>query len=356
MSFRSILMVVSLALSVAIGMALRGAGGGGGADAGSGASRGARKIKIGLSLDTLKEARWQSDRDAFIARAKSLGADIDVQSANSDDSVQIQNITGLLSSGVDVLVVVAHNGEAMAKAVELGHAQGIPVIAYDRLIKSADLDLYVTFDNYKVGVLQSQFVLDQIPKVGHRPMRIVRILGSKADNNAVILKTAQDELLGPAIARGDIQMVQEDWAEDWKPEAAKRIMNAALTKAGHDIDLVLASNDGTAGGAIQALTEEGLAGKVIVTGQDAELVACQRIVQGTQAMTIYKPLVDLASRAAELAFALGQRRPVIATSATRFGNVEIPTVLLPVYITTRENMMTTVVKDGFHTEKEIYGK
>ncbi len=243
--------------SVAVGLALRTNGGSVSGPAGGGAAatrEGHARLKVGLSLDTLKEARWQSDRDIFVSRIKELGCDVEVQSANGDDTAQMQNCTSLLSSGAGVLVIAAHNGKAMARAVELAHAQNVPVIAYDRMIVDSDPDLCVTFDNVGVGRLQGQYVVDQLAALKHaKPMKLVRIYGAKTDNNAVLFKRGQDEALQPYIDRGDIRVVQEDWAEDWKPENAKRITNAAITNAGRDIDAILASNDGTAGGAIQAL-------------------------------------------------------------------------------------------------------
>jgi D-xylose transport system substrate-binding protein len=148
-------------------------------------------------------------------------------------------------------------------------------------------------------------------------------------------------------------VVHEDWAQDWRPENAKRITNSAITKAGQ-FDAILASNDGTAGGAIQALTEEGLAGKVLVTGQDAELAACQRIVGGTQSMTIYKPLSRLANQAAEVAVKLAKRQPIIAKAELDNGKVQVPSVLLDVISVTRENLDETVIADGFHKREAIY--
>ena len=149
-------------------------------------------------------------------------------------------------------------------------------------------------------------------------------------------------------------MVHEDWADDWKPENGKKITNAGINKAGHEIDGILVSNDGTAGGAIQALIEEGLAGKVLVTGQDADLAACQRIVAGTQSMTIYKPLKQLADTAAEYAVKMARRRPVVASSSTDNGQVSVPTVQVDVIAVTKDNMKDTVIKDGFHSEQEVY--
>jgi len=351
MSFKSFLVVASLAVSVLIALVL----GRGTATQGGGPASGPKIVKIGLSLDTLKEARWAKDRDSFLARAKELGAQVTVLSANSDDTRQVADVESLITSKVDVIVIVPHDGKAMAKGVEVAERAGIPVIAYDRIIVDSNLDLYMTFDNEHVGELQAKYILEKL-KDAPKPIKIVRIYGSKTDNNAALFKKGQDAALKDAIASGAVQVVHEDWADDWKPENAKRIMNAAITKHGHNIDAVLASNDGTAGGAIQALREEGLAGKIIVTGQDAELVAVQRIVGGEQSMSIYKPVQALAKRAAEVAVALATGKPVIAKDELDNGKRKVPTILLDVVTVTKDNVDATVVKDGFHTREEIYGK
>jgi D-xylose transport system substrate-binding protein len=356
MNIRNILMVASLALSVLIGLVVarggQASGSSGGASTASGGGYGSTPI-IGLSLDTLKEARWQADRDLFVKKATELGAKVEVQSANSDDNQQIRDVESLLTSGVKVLVIVPHDGLAMARAVEMAHKVGVPVIAYDRLITKSDLDLYISFDNVKVGELQAQFLVSHLP---NGKGRIVRVYGSQTDNNAKLFKQGQDNILNPLIKKGDIKVVRADWAEDWKPENAKRIVNAAITDTGGKFDAVLASNDGTAGGSIQALSEAGLAGKVIVTGQDAELAACQRIARGTQAMTIYKPLKVLATKAAEAAVAMAKSKPIIASQTINNGKVDVPTVFNPVYAVTKDNLRSTVIKEGFHSEAEVYGK
>ena len=346
MKFRIFLVVTSCVVSVITGFVLSR----GGSSAESVKAR--AKPLIGLSMDTLKEERWQGDRDLFVARANELGAEVLVQSANSDDTRQISDVQALISRRVDVLVLVPHNGGAMAKAVNMAHDAGIPVLAYDRLITECDLDLYMTFDNVKVGELQARFVVDRLPKEGRK--KIVRIYGAKTDHNAVLYKQGQDNVLGPLISRGEFEIVHEDWTQDWKPENAKKIANAAITKAGPNFDAILASNDGTAGGAIQALSEEGLAGKILVTGQDAELSACQRIVNGTQAMTIYKPLSQLAKQAAEIAMKMARSKPVFASGKINNGKVDVPSILLDVVIVTKDNMMDTVIKDGFHQAAEVY--
>lgn len=345
MNIRIALVIVSLVVSALIGLtfAKRGVDAPGTRDDG---------ITIGLSLDTLKEARWQADRDMFVARARELGAEVLVLAANSDDTVQIGDVEKLITNRVDVLVVVPHDGTAMAKAVAMAHEAGIPVIAYDRIIRDSDLDLYVSFDNVRVGELQAQFLVDHLPRPGRG--RVVRIYGAKTDNNAAQFKQGQDLVLEPLIARGEIEVIHEDWAEDWKPENAKRIVNAAITAKGPGFDAVLASNDGTAGGAIQALSEEGLAGKVLVTGQDAETVALQRIAAGTQTMTIYKPLRTLARGAAELAVRMAGRRVVVAPKTVNNGQSEVPAVLYDVVTVTRSNIGDTVIRDGLASYDEVY--
>jgi D-xylose transport system substrate-binding protein len=347
MGIRNLLMVLSLAISVCIGLVLARGGNSTGAN-----SFAVKELSIGLSMDSLKEARWQVDRDVIVARCKEQGIRVQVQAANSDDAQQIRDVESLLTSGVRMLILIPHDAVAMAKAVEMAHKVGVPVISYDRVVRDCEPDLAVLFDNVRVGELQARFLVDHLPTPGKG--KIVRIYGAKTDNNSRQFKDGQDHILEPYIRSGDIQVVHEDWAEDWKPENAKKIMNAAITRLGHGFDAVLASNDGTAGGAIQALTEEGLAGKVLVTGQDAELAACQRIVDGTQTMSVYKPLSELATDAADAAARMARGRPVIARDVVNNGKIDVPTILVNVVALTRDNMLLTVVHDGFHSYDDVY--
>ena len=309
------------------------------------------KPVIGLSLDTLKEERWKSDRDTFVAKVQALGAEVIVQSANSDDTRQVRDIEALIAKGVDVIVVVPHNGAAMTKAVKAANAEKIPVIAYDRLIMNADIALYLTFDNVKVGEAQARYAVERFPK--DRPARIVRIHGAPTDNNAKMFKQGQDNVLLPLIAAGKIQVLFEDWAIDWKPDVAKKIMNAALTKVGSDFDAVIATNDGTAGGAIQALSEEGLAGKRLVTGQDADLAACQRILRGTQAMTVYKPVKKLAEQAAAIAVQVAKGEMPATTERLDNGTKKVPAIYEAIIPVDKDNLMSTVVADGFQKDEDV---
>jgi D-xylose transport system substrate-binding protein len=353
MKLRITLVLVSCLLSVLTGLVLKR-----GTSTETKSTTHRTRPLIGLSLDTLKEERWQGDRDRFVARANALGADVEVLSANSDDNRQIKDVEALITKGVDALVIIPHDGAACAKAVELAHDAGIPVLAYDRLITGCDLDLYMTFDNVKVGELQAKFLADAFAKSPGKK-RLVRLYGSKTDNNAGLFKEGQDHVIAPLVAKGEVEIVHEDWVQDWRPENAKKIANAAITKAAAPagtlpFDAILASNDGTAGGAIQALMEEGLSGKILVTGQDAEKAACQRIVSGAQSMTIYKPLKELASKAAEAAVKLAQHRPIVAKAELDNGKVKVPSIFLEVVSVTKDNLRDTVIADGFLKESDVF--
>jgi len=308
------------------------------------------QFRIGLSMDTLKEERWQKDRDLFVAAAEKLGAKVSVQSANSDDARQIAQCENLLSEGVDVMVIVPHNGKIVASVVEAAHKQNIKVLAYDRIINDCDLDYYISFDNVRVGELQSQYLVDRVPKGNY-----VLIGGAPTDYNAILFRKGQMNILQPYIDRGDIKVVADQWATDWLPINALKHTENALTINQNKVDAIVASNDGTAGGSIQALEEQKLAGKVIVSGQDAELAGCQRILDGTQAMTVYKPIKPLAEKAAEIALKIIKGEPISeASQMINNGAKEVPSILLPPIAVDKNNLNETVVKDGFQKLEEVY--
>jgi len=307
------------------------------------------RIRIGLSMDTLKEERWQHDRDLFVERAKELGADVLVQSADGDDKVQTQQAENLLTQGVNVLVVIPHNGEIAASIVEASHRQNVPVVSYDRLIRNSEPDLYISFDNEKVGELQARYLIERAPRGNY-----VLIGGAPTDNNATLFRKGQMNILKPAIDRGDIKVVADQWARDWLASEALRHTENALTQSNNNVVAVVVSNDGTAGGAIQALEEQKLGGKVLVSGQDADLAALQRIIAGTQSMTVYKPVAQLARRAAEAAVALARHEKVESTSAINNGKVDVPSVLLDPIVVDKNNIVDAVIKDGYQKLEDVY--
>lgn len=348
MKLRIGLLIVCLIMSVSLGLLLSKSG----SDE-SDSTENEGKIRIGFSMDEIRGPRWHKDRDSFKKRAAELGAEVLIQVANSDDAKQIQDIQALVTQKVDVMVIIPHDGAAMAKGVEIAHEAGIPTISYDRLITGTDkLDLYVTFDNVKVGVLQATYLVNALKDV--KNPKIVRLLGSKTDNNAFLFKEGQDQVLMPLIAAGKIEIIHEDWCDNWEGKNAKRIVNAAITKYGKNFHGILASADVLSNGAVKALEEEGLARTILVTGQDADLVACQRIVAGTQAQTVYKPIPQLAAMAAEMAVKLARGKPVIVQAAVDNGSVMVPMSMAPIKSVTKENMMETVIAEGFHSYDEVY--
>jgi D-xylose transport system substrate-binding protein len=306
-------------------------------------------IRIGFSMDSLQLERWQRDRDIFVEKAKELGATVLVQSADGNDATQVQQSENLLTEGVDVLVVVPHNGEIAASIVHSAKRQHVPVLSYDRLIRNSDVDFYISFDNVRVGELEAKYLLDRAPKGNY-----ILIGGSPTDNNARLLRQGQMSILEPAIDRGDIKIVADQWSKDWLPSEALTHTENALTQNHNDVVAVVASNDSTAGGVVEALEEQKLAGKVLVSGQDADLAACQRIVEGTQSMTVYKPIEPLASRAAEIAVELARHLTVESNGTVNNGFKNVPSYLLEPLAVDKSNLAQTVIRDGFLREQDVY--
>jgi D-xylose transport system substrate-binding protein len=308
-----------------------------------------KKIKIGFSMDTLLEERWLRDRDLFKKAVEALGAEVEIMAANGDDAVQISQAETLISQGVDLLVIVPHNAEVTATIVKKAHLAGIKVVAYDRLVKNANIDFYVSFDNEQVGELQAKAITRLVPKG-----KYVYIGGAVTDNNAHLIKKGVFNVLQPLIDKGDIKVVYDQWTKDWTPANALVNMEAALKANHNQIDAVIAANDATAGGVIQALKEQGLAGKIPVAGQDAELAAAQRIVEGTQTMTVYKPIRALTVEAADLAVKLAKDEKLSATKKVNNGKIEVPSVLLSPIAVDKFNIDATIIADGYHSRQDVY--
>ncbi|EYC52375.1 sugar ABC transporter substrate-binding protein [Hylemonella gracilis str. Niagara R] len=306
--------------------------------------------EIGFSIDDLRVERWARDRDYFVAAATQLGAKVSVQSADANEARQIAQIENMISRGMDVIVIVPFNSKALTNVVAEAKKAGIKVLSYDRLILDADVDAYISFDNHKVGEMQAQGVFNARPKGNY-----FLLGGSPTDNNAKMLREGQLKVLQPAIDRGDIKVVGSQWVPEWSPSTALSIMENALTANGNKIDAVVASNDGTAGGAIQALAAQRLAGKVPISGQDADLAAVKRLLAGTQTMTVYKPLKQIASTAAQLAVDLAKGVKPSYNAQYDNGRKKVDTVLLQPTVLTKANI-DLVVKDGLYTQAQISGK
>jgi D-xylose transport system substrate-binding protein len=298
----------------------------------------------------LKEERWQRDRDMFTARAQALGATVVVQDANGDPNMQVQQCENLLVRGAKVLVVIPKNADAAAPIVEKAHAKGVKVLSYDRIIANAPVDLYVSFDNVRVGEIQAQEILKLVPKGNY-----LELMGDPGDKNAGMVHQGHQKALQAALDAKSITMVMSQSCDKWSTTEARRITEDALTK--FKIDAIVASNDGTAAGAIAALEAKGLAGKVPVSGQDADLLNCQYIVTDKQAVTVYKPIRKIAEYCAEAAVKMIKGETLDGVNAAvNNGSADIPTVFLDPIPVTKSNIDSTVIADGFHSREEVYGK
>ncbi|MDQ1816365.1 D-xylose ABC transporter substrate-binding protein [Massilia sp. CCM 9210] len=314
------------------------------------ASADAKNPKIGFSIDDLRLERWARDRDYFVAAADKLGAKVFVQSADASEQKQIAQIENLISRGVDALVIVPYNATVLNNAIKEAKKANIKVISYDRLVLNADVDAYISFDNKAVGEMQAAGVVKVRPKGNYYLLG-----GAPTDNNAKMLREGQMAVLQPLVDKGDIKIVGKQWVKDWSPSEALSIVENALTANNNKIDGIVASNDATAGGAIQALASQKLDGKVPVSGQDSDIAAVRRVIAGSQAMTVYKPLKLLAGEAAKLAVQLVRNEKPAYNGAYDNGFKKVSTILLKPTALTKENI-NLLVTDGFYTQAQIAGK
>jgi len=310
-------------------------------------------VKIGVSFDSFVIERWIRDRDIFVSTAKGLGADVNVQNASGEVEEQIEQIRYLIDKQMDVIVIVAIDGTALKEVIAEAKAAGIRVVSYDRLIKDCDTDLYISFDNEKVGTLMGEALAEALPQGG----TIFEILGSASDNNVTQVKKGfEDALLGTGI-----QIAYSSYCDNWLAELAFDAVNDGLEKTGGEVDGVMCGNDDLAGQAIKALTESKKAGSIPVVAQDADLSGCQRIVEGTQTMTVYKPVEDEAEMAARFAVALAKGEDItsaessVSTQATiSDGTYDIPCCALEPVAVTKENLDEVIIDSGFHQRDDVY--
>lgn len=309
-----------------------------------------KKLRVGFAMDTLKEERWQRDHDAFEARCKAVNIDCIITVADNKADKQANDVDNLLTQGIDVLVIAPHDATQAASMVEKAKGQNIPVISYDRLINSDRIDVYISHQVPVIGRKIAEYAIQKVPKGNY-----VVVNGSSKDNNAVIMQKEYMRVLQPAIDSGDIKIVAQDFIDDWKPELALNFAENALTQNNDNIQAFIVSNDGMAGGVISALAKRGLAGKVLVTGQDAGLEALQNIAEGKQTMTVYKPIVPLANAAVDAAVKLGNREQLASQPFMNDAlGKNIPAILLEVSTVDKSSMLDTVIKDGYAKFDDVY--
>jgi len=309
-----------------------------------------RKLKIGFAMATVKEERWQRDRNAFEKHCNEVGVVPVITVADNNPDRQANDVDNLLTQGLDALVIAPQDATQAASMVDKAKAQGVPVISYDRLIDSSKIDLYISHQVPVIGQKIAEYALAHAPKGNY-----VMVYGASTDNNASIMKKAQLDVLKPAVDRGDIKIVAEQFIPDWKKELAQNFAENQLTANNDNIQAFVVSNDGMAGGVIQALASRGLTGKVLVTGQDAQIDALQNVAEGKQSMTVYKPIIPLASQAVDSAIKLARGEKL---TTTQFHNdkikADVPAILLEVTVVDKTNLMDTVIKDGYAEYEQVY--
>jgi D-xylose transport system substrate-binding protein len=322
----------------------------------TGTSSGGGGQKIALLLPETKTARYESqDRPLFEAKVKSLCSDCSVLYSNADQDAakQQQQAEAAITNGAKVLVLDPVDAAAAASIVIKAKQQNIPVISYDRLIKGADIDYYISFDNEQVGKLQGQALIDKLKKGGKTSGNIVMINGAPTDNNAALFKKGAHSVLDPSGFKID----PEFDTPDWSPDKAQSEMDQAITQLGKTGFVgVYAANDGTAGGAIAAMKGQGISPVPPVTGQDAELAGIQRVLASEQYMTVYKAVKPEAEDAATVAVALAQGKTLptdIVKDKTNNDKKDVPSTILTPVAVTKDNVKDTVVKDGFWTAAQI---
>lgn len=306
-------------------------------------------VRVGFLLHALDKERWENDRDFFVEKVRELGGTVQVQIADNDAAKQLEQAKELLANGVDVIVVVPVDQFAAAGIVNEAHSRNVKVISYDRLIKNCDLDYYISTDNVEIGTLQANY-LTTIKPVGNYAL----IGGAKSDNNSQFLFLGQMNVLQPLVEKGDIKIVYNEFTEDWGEDEGYEHTRKLLVKV-KNIDAIIAANDAIALGAIRALQETGLEGKVLVAGMDADLKNLQEIVAGHQTCTIYKPYEKLASTAAELAIKLARGEDNENTYQTVSNGAKlVPAVFHNAMIVNKQNLKLTVISEGYQTEEAVY--
>lgn len=307
------------------------------------------KIKVGLSLPTQQEYRWVSDKETMEAVAAELGIELVVTVASNDAAQQATQVEQLLAQDIKVLILAPVDGAAAATLADQAAAKGIKVIAYDRMIMNTSIDVYMSFDNEIVGEMQGKFITETVPAG-----KYIIMAGDPADNNATLFKKGAMKYIQPLIDNGSITVIADQAVDKWDPSNAMKIVEQALVASKNDVQAILAPNDGTAGGSIQALAAQKLDGKVPITGQDAEAAAAKRILEGTQSMTIYKDTRALGRKAIEVAIQFAKGETVdTAGKVVANGKMDIPSVLLPPEVVTKDNVKTMLVDSGYLKASDV---
>ncbi|RII36465.1 sugar ABC transporter substrate-binding protein [Clostridium chromiireducens] len=305
-----------------------------------------KDLVIGISLPNQREERWIRDREAMEAYAKEKKVTLKIENAEYDVNKQISQVDNLISQGIDVLILVAIDVYTAGSMVEKAKQAGVKVVAYEARILNTDLEIFVTFNHLMAGELQGRFLITRVP-IGNY---IIMYADLPYDSS---LRDGAMEYIDPLVIIGNIRIIAEKAIENWDPKIAFEAMREVLA-ANNKIDAILAPNDSTAGAAIEVLKSQGLAGKVVVTGQDAELAAIHRIIQGTQSMTLFKDTRESAKKTIDVAIQLANEETVLTDTALFNGKMYVPTVLISPILVDKSNIDEVLIKSGYYKKEDVY--
>ncbi|MEQ8156692.1 MAG: substrate-binding domain-containing protein [Clostridiaceae bacterium] len=308
-----------------------------------------KALTIGVSFPDQIVPRWKRDRDIMEEYAKTLGVTLKIENAKSDAAKQAAQIDTLISQGINALILLPVDLSAAAELVQKAHKAGIKVVDYDRLIQNSDVDIYISFNGLKVGELQAQYLIKAVPRGNY-----IIMSGDPRDMNSKLFKDGAMEYIMPLASSGDIKIVADKEVNNWDPKIAYKIVEEALIANNNNIDAVLAPNDAIAGASIEALKAKGLAGKVPVTGQDADLDAVRRIIEGTQLMTVFKDYREEAKISIDIAIKLARGEPIYVYDYIANGKFNVPSVLLSPKAVDKNNIREVLIDSGFYTISEVY--
>jgi D-xylose transport system substrate-binding protein len=296
--------------------------------------------KVGLLMDSYFVDRWYTDQKFLNEKIKELGGECITEVPNGDAEEQVRLANKLIAQKVDVLILVPTDSRKAIEIVAAAKTAGIPVLVYDRFVSSKDVSFYISYNNILVGRLQAVYAMNHFPQG-----KYLLINGPVSDNNATLFREGQLSRLKPSIDAGKIKIIGDIILDEWSEMEALMKVDEFISGNNEKPDVIIAANDAIATGAIQSLPTS-LVGKVLVTGQDAELIAVKNIIKGTQAMTVYKPIRPLAYKAAEIAMKLARKEPLDIKTKFKSNGVEVNAVLLDPIIVERSNYEQTVIKDG----------
>lgn len=308
-----------------------------------------KTAKIGILIHSYENERWSKDKTYLVDNLKQQGAEVMLEVADNDQQRQINQAAEMIKNGAQVLIVVPIDQDQAAKIVELAHAANVKVIAYDRMINGCKLDYFITANSTRIGEQQAAYLTSLQPKGNY-----ALIGGSKSDNNSSRLFLGQMNVFQPLMENGDVQLVYSEFGDQWSKEDGYRQAKIILDRYADGLTGIICGNDNQALGALDALKEKGLEGKVMVAGQDAELPNLKEIMRGNQTCTILKPLKETTKAAADLAVSLALEKPLSSNfSIESNGTALVKSILIEATVVNRNNMESTVVASGFHSDAEI---